>query len=84
MSRPFALCCLTLAGLFVPLLQADHLVRLQYNHPGLVVDLGVGLWAFPLPMDFDGDGDLDWPIARSPATTPVRPRSIGTPTASST
>lgn len=35
------------------------LQRLQYNHPGLVVDLGVGLWAWPLPMDFDGDGDLD-------------------------
>jgi hypothetical protein len=35
------------------------LERLQYNHPGLVVDLGVGLWAWPLPMDFDGDGDLD-------------------------
>ena len=32
---------------------------MKYNHPGLVVDLGVGLWAFPLPMDFDGDGDLD-------------------------
>jgi hypothetical protein len=35
------------------------LERVQYNHPGLVVDLGVGLWAWPLPMDFDGDGDLD-------------------------
>jgi len=35
------------------------LERLKYNNPGLVVDLGVGLWAFPLPMDFDGDGDLD-------------------------
>jgi hypothetical protein len=35
------------------------LERLQYNHPGMVVDLGVGLWAWPLPMDFDGDGDLD-------------------------
>lgn len=33
--------------------------RLEYNHPGLVVDLGVGLWAWPLPMDYDGDGDLD-------------------------
>ncbi|MEM9018757.1 MAG: hypothetical protein AAGC68_17240, partial [Verrucomicrobiota bacterium] len=32
---------------------------LEYNHPGLVVDLGVGLWAWPLPMDYDGDGDLD-------------------------
>jgi hypothetical protein len=40
-------------------LQAQTLERLKYNHPGLVVDLGVGLWAFPLPMDFDGDGDLD-------------------------
>ncbi|HNS21110.1 MAG TPA: VCBS repeat-containing protein [Sedimentisphaerales bacterium] len=33
--------------------------RLEYNHPGLVVDLGVGLWAWPLPMDYDRDGDLD-------------------------
>jgi hypothetical protein len=37
----------------------QKLERLQYNHPGLVVDLGVGLWAWPMPMDFDGDGDLD-------------------------
>ena len=34
-------------------------VRLKYQHPGLVVDLGVGLWAWPLPMDYDGDGDYD-------------------------
>ncbi|OHB72403.1 MAG: hypothetical protein A2V70_17870 [Planctomycetes bacterium RBG_13_63_9] len=33
--------------------------RIKYNHPGLVTDLGVGLWAWPLPMDFDADGDLD-------------------------
>ncbi len=33
--------------------------RLQYNHPGLVVDLGVGLWAWPIPMDYDNDGDMD-------------------------
>lgn len=40
--------------------QDDHdLVPLRYNNPGLVVDLGVGLWAHPLPMDFDGDGDND-------------------------
>jgi hypothetical protein len=37
----------------------QELKRLKYNHPGLAVDLGVGLWAFPLPMDFDRDGDLD-------------------------
>ncbi len=36
-----------------------ELPRLEYNHPGLVVDLGVGLWAWPLPMDYDGDGDYD-------------------------
>jgi len=35
------------------------LERLKYNHPGLTVDLAVGLWAEPLPMDFDGDGFLD-------------------------
>ncbi len=39
--------------------RADGLERLKYNNPGLTVDLGVGLWAFPLPMDFDGDGKLD-------------------------
>ncbi|MDX1945646.1 MAG: VCBS repeat-containing protein [Pirellulaceae bacterium] len=39
--------------------RGQELAPLRYNHPGLVVDLGVGLWAFPLPMDFDGDGDLD-------------------------
>lgn len=38
---------------------ARPMERLKYNHPGLVVDLGVGLWAWPLPMDFNGDGHLD-------------------------
>jgi len=38
---------------------AEPLKRVQYNHPGLTVDLGVGLWAWPLPMDWDKDGDLD-------------------------
>ncbi|QXD26329.1 VCBS repeat-containing protein [Opitutia bacterium ISCC 51] len=36
-----------------------ELQRLQYNNPGQVVDLGVGLWAWPMPMDFDQDGDFD-------------------------
>jgi hypothetical protein len=35
------------------------LQRIKYNHPGLEVDLGVGLWALPLPMDYDQDGDYD-------------------------
>ena len=34
-------------------------VRLRYNNPGLVVDLGVGLWANPFPLDWDNDGDTD-------------------------
>ena len=38
---------------------STELKHLRYNNPGLTVDLGVGLWAFPLPMDFDGDGDHD-------------------------
>ncbi|MEY3772410.1 MAG: hypothetical protein RL067_424, partial [Verrucomicrobiota bacterium] len=37
--------CLTSLGAVEPGLE-----RLKYNHPGLVVDLGVGLWAWPLPM----------------------------------
>ncbi|HOX37687.1 MAG TPA: VCBS repeat-containing protein [Candidatus Brocadiia bacterium] len=35
----------------------------RYRNPGLVVDLGVGLWAQPLPMDYDGDGDMDLVVA---------------------
>ena len=35
------------------------LERLKYNNPGLVVDLGVGLWAWPLPMDLNGDGKYE-------------------------
>lgn len=31
----------------------------KFNNPGLVVDLGVGLWAYPVPIDFDHDGDMD-------------------------
>ncbi len=37
----------------------DKLLQLSYNNPGLVVDLGVGLWAYPMPLDYDGDGDMD-------------------------
>ena len=44
-------------------LQPSAFERVLYNHPGLVADLGVGLWAQPLPMDFDGDGDTDLLVA---------------------
>ncbi|MCX5771705.1 MAG: VCBS repeat-containing protein, partial [Candidatus Hydrogenedentes bacterium] len=36
---------------------------IKYNNPGLVVDLGVGLWAQPLPCDYDGDGDMDMVVS---------------------
>ncbi|HHU26715.1 MAG TPA: VCBS repeat-containing protein [Bacteroidales bacterium] len=42
-----------------PGLFAQELKRLSYNNPGLVVDLGVGLWAWPLPMDYNDDGLTD-------------------------
>lgn len=32
---------------------------LKYNNPGLSVDVGGGLWAWPIPMDYDNDGDMD-------------------------
>lgn len=35
------------------------LIQLPFNHPGLTVDLGVGLWAWPIVCDADGDGDYD-------------------------
>ena len=44
-------------------LGAAEMTRLLQNNPGLVVDLGVGLYAFPLPMDWDDDGDLDLLVA---------------------
>jgi len=34
-------------------------IRMKYNNPGLIVDLGVGLWANPVPVDWNGDGDID-------------------------
>lgn len=38
---------------------APEMPRLKHNNPGLLVELGVGLWAWPLPMDHDGDGLMD-------------------------
>ncbi len=33
--------------------------RLAHHNAGLLADLGVGLWAWPLPMDYNGDGLMD-------------------------
>lgn len=51
-----------------PILPAGVSERLAHRQADLVVDLGVGLWAYPLPMDFDGDGDHDLVVA-----TPNKP-----------
>lgn len=37
----------------------EKMPRLAHNNPGLLTDLGVGLWAWPLPMDYNGDGLMD-------------------------
>ncbi|MBP85604.1 MAG: hypothetical protein CMJ64_02635 [Planctomycetaceae bacterium] len=54
---------LGISSFVIPLVPAathgDELQRIRYNNPGLVVDLSVGLWSWPLPMDFDEDGDHD-------------------------
>jgi hypothetical protein len=39
--------------------------RLAYHNPGLVADVGVGLWGWPLPMDFNHDGLIDLVVAGS-------------------
>jgi hypothetical protein len=39
--------------------------RISYNNPGLVTDVGVGLWAWPLPMDYNHDGLMDLVVAGS-------------------
>jgi hypothetical protein len=37
----------------------QQLKQLPYNNPDLLVDLGVGLWAWPLPMDYNDNGLTD-------------------------
>ncbi len=51
----------TLATLAAALLAAPAVAseRLTHNVPGLTVDLGVGLWSWPIPTDHDGDGLTD-------------------------
>lgn len=39
--------------------QTRDYLRVKYNNPDLIVDLGVGLWGAPIPMDYDNDGLMD-------------------------
>jgi hypothetical protein len=59
--RPFLSALGLAAGSLLPMARADDapMTKLAYNHPGLVTDLGVGLWAWPLPMDYNDDGLID-------------------------
>ena len=43
----------------------NKLYKLEYNNPGLLVDLDAGFKAVPMPMDFDGDGDYDLLVSES-------------------
>ena len=42
---------------------AQSLPRLKHHQPAAVVDLGVGLWSWPLPMDYNRDGRIDLVVA---------------------
>jgi hypothetical protein len=44
-------------------IHAQPLAPLKYNNPGLIVDLGVGLWAWPIPWDVNNDGKTDLLVA---------------------
>ena len=48
--------CLIASG---SIMSSQHLERLSYNNPDLLVDLRVGLWAWPLPMDYNDNGLTD-------------------------
>ncbi|MFV0267093.1 MAG: hypothetical protein ACK5HT_08155 [Draconibacterium sp.] len=59
-KKLLSLCLIFSWFLFSPFMSvSQHLERLSYNNPELLVDLGVGLWAWPLPMDYNDDGLID-------------------------
>jgi len=38
---------------------AGKFEKLAYHNPGLIADLGIGLWGWPVPCDRNGDGKSD-------------------------
>lgn len=54
---------LALGLLLVLVFPVVALERVKFNHPGLTVDLGVGLWAWPVPADTKNDGRFDLIVA---------------------
>ncbi|WP_167619349.1 FG-GAP repeat domain-containing protein [Maribellus sediminis] len=45
-------------------------IRVKYNNPDLVVNLGTGLWGTPIPLDYNNDGLID--IIMSCPDTPYK------------
>lgn len=63
-ARLLALClCAATPTLVAATDPNQRIAHLKHHNPGLLVDLGVGLWAWPLPMDFDEDGLMDLVVA---------------------
>lgn len=59
-----ALAVVGTVGASVPsLATSGSLPRLKHHQPKAVVDLGVGLWSWPLPMDYNRDGRIDLVVA---------------------
>jgi hypothetical protein len=59
MKRLFCSLIVLLAGAASVRAAEEKMPRLPHNDPGLLTDLGVGLWAWPLPIDYNGDGLMD-------------------------
>jgi len=62
----FVLCCMAM----ITSLYGENrdVIRIKFNNPDLIVDLGVGLWGTPIPVDYDNDGLMD--IVMSSPDTP--------------
>ena len=58
-----------------PAMRSHRPRRLKYHNPDLLVDLGVGLWGWPLPMDTNGIYKLFWLVATIPASVAAQERA---------
>ena len=53
-------CVLAVSSLAAPTAEKmKGFVRMKFNNPGLVVDMGIGIWGRAEPYDYDGDGKRD-------------------------
>lgn len=61
---------LFLAFTYVSCAQTADDIRVKYNNPNLMVNLGTGLWGTPIPLDYNDDGLMD--IIMSCPDTPYK------------